>query len=130
MNFARAAVLVTTNMVIVLCVIIVQSYALCGHTTHHTPGLFLERNGYLFRFRKAIKAAKIFDPFVLAVLPLESLAVMTDELSHFQYPEFNQEFLDGMKKEVTSAVSNAYQIFDWDSVEVSDSYKTRIQKND
>ena len=117
-------------MVIVLCVIVVQSYALRGHTIHHTPhhtpGLFLERNGDFFRFRKAIKAAKIFDPFVLAVLPLKSLAEMIDELSHFQYPEFNQEFLDGMKKEVPSAVLDALQIFDWDSVEVSHRYKTRI----
>ena len=73
-------------------------------------GLFLKRNGDLFRFCKAIKATKIFDPFVLAVLPLESLAEMIDELSHFQYPEFNQEFLDGKKKEDPSAVSDTRQI--------------------
>ena len=100
-----------------------------SYTTHHTPGLFLERNDDLFRFRKAIKAAKIFDPFLLAVLPLESLAERIDELSHFQYPEFNQEFLDRMKKEVPPAVSDALQNFDWGCVEVSDRYKTRIQKN-
>ena len=70
----------------------------------------ITRAAVLVLVRKAIKTVKIFYPFVLAVLPLESLAEMIDELSHFQYPEFNQEFLDGKKKEDPSAVSDTRQI--------------------
>ena len=73
-------------------------------------------------------AAKLFDPFYLSKLNYNQVVLKIDNLKSFEYKEFTAEFLANMKKEVPIVMEHVKQEFDWDSIEVSSRYVTRIQK--
>ena len=72
-----------------------------------TRGAFLkykklfEDDQTLVRIRKANRACKVFDVLFLRSGPsVDTLNRLIDELAHFEFKEFNEEFLQKMKDEV------------------------------
>jgi hypothetical protein len=50
----------------------------------------------LMRAKRAFSACKLFDPFFLASDPsINALNALADELVHFGYPEFDEDFIKG-----------------------------------
>jgi hypothetical protein len=69
----------------------------------------------------------LFDPFLLASDPsINALNALADELVHFVYPEFDEDFINELKKEIPEAIKYAKNAFDWDKVEGSKKYRERV----
>jgi hypothetical protein len=49
-------------------------------------------------------------------------------LIHFGYPAFTPDFIHLLKTEIPAAVCHANMNFDWNSIEASSQFKTRMQK--
>ena len=64
-------------------------------------------------------ACKIFDPFFLKGKEEEigRLILLSRDLIHFEYKEFDDDFSKGLEKEIPLAVEHANRHFDW-SVEI------------
>ena len=89
---------------------------------------FREEGGDLYRMRKAIIATQVFDPMYLSTTTLEAASLLIDDLKHYEYSMFTPDFLSGMKEELILASEHSKKPFDWDSIDGSDAYKTRVQK--
>jgi hypothetical protein len=65
------------------------------------------------RAKRAFSACKLFDPFFLASDPsINALNALADELVHFGYPEFDEDFIIELKKEIPEAI----KAFDRDAI--------------
>ena len=51
---------------------------------------------------------------------------LADELVHFGYPEFDEDFITDLKKEIPIAMELAKRDFDWESIEDSEQYHKRV----
>jgi hypothetical protein len=81
----------------------------------------------LMRTKRAFSACKLFDPFFLASDPsINALNALADELVHFGYPEFDEDFICALKKEIPEAIKYAKKAFDWDKDKVSKTYRARV----
>ena len=92
--------------------------------------LFLQENGDNFKIRKAALACKLFDPTYLKGKQndLHTLFYLADQLSHFQYNDFNDDFLKLLKSEIPAAVQHANAWFDWNELDTSKQFRTRMQR--
>jgi hypothetical protein len=62
----------------------------------------------LMRAKQAFSACKLFDPFFLASdTSIDALNALADELVHFGYPEFDEDFIKELKKEIPEAIKYA-----------------------
>jgi hypothetical protein len=58
----------------------------------------------LMRAKRAFPACKLLDPFFLASdTPINALNALADGLVHFGYPEFDEDFIKELKKEIPEA---------------------------
>ena len=96
------------------------------------PGLdyykskYLEESGDLYHLRQSAFAARVFDPFYLAVADHQMLCLLVESLKHFDYPEFTDEFLEKLKAELPRARQQAAAPFDWNSLKGSSLYDNRV----
>ena len=91
---------------------------------------FKEETGDLFLFRKRALACKIFDPFFLRGKgnQIQRLQIIAMGLIHFEYQDFDNEFLTCLCKEIPLAVEHADRFFDWELIPHSKQYKTRLDR--
>lgn len=83
----------------------------------------------LMQAKRAFKACKLFDPLYLATdPPMEVLCVLEDDLAFFAYPEFDDDFLAGLKKEIPEAILLAKKEFDWEAIDGSKQYRHRVSE--
>ena len=75
-------------------------------------------------------ACKIFDPFFLKGKEdeIDRLILLSKDLNHFEYKEFDDDFFKGLEKEIPLAVQHANRHFDWSVIKESREYKTRIDR--
>ena len=92
--------------------------------------LFLDENGDNFRIRKAALACKLFDPLYLKGKEdeLHTLFYLADQLSNFGYSEFDDDFIKLLKGEIPTAVQHANAIFNWNEIDTTKQFKTRMQR--
>ena len=62
--------------------------------------LFKEESGDLFKLRQRGLSCRLFDPFFLKgkEREIEGLELITDELTSFEYEQFDNEFIARLKK--------------------------------
>jgi hypothetical protein len=91
---------------------------------------FRNEDGDLFLLRKRALACKIFDPLFLRGKEgqIERLLILSRDLSHFQYKDFDDDFITCLGKEIPLAVEHANRNFDWELIPHSHQYKTRIDR--
>jgi len=92
--------------------------------------LFLKEDGDCYNTRQAVLACKIFDPLFLKGKQndLPRLYALADQLKHFGYSDFTQDFIDCLKKEIPQAITDANEHFDWNAIKETKQFKTRMQK--
>jgi hypothetical protein len=79
------------------------------------------------RAKRAFSACKLFDPLFLASdTSINALNALADELVNFGYPEFDEDFIKELKKEIPEAIKYATKAFNWDKVESSKTYHERV----
>ena len=81
--------------------------------------------------RKWAFSFKLFDPLFLKGKGgyIEVLRTIADELFNFDYAQFDDNFIEDMKKEILLAVEHANREFNWDDIKPTVKYKTRIYRN-
>ncbi len=90
---------------------------------------FIDKDGDLFRLHNAVKAATLFDPLSAKDLSIIDLRKKVKELTWFEHDKhFTPEFLEKMRKEVSRYREKANEEIDWDSINPSRQYKTRLQR--
>ena len=91
---------------------------------------FQDEGGDLVELRKRGLACKLFDPFFLKVKEgdVERLKGIASGLIHFEYKEFDNDFVEGLEREIPLAVEHANREFDWSTIEESKEYKTRTDR--
>ena len=88
-------------------------------------------SGEMRGFKQALFGARIFDPEILISESIDKLERRIDALKHFKYPEFTDDFLANMKKEIALAKQHAAAEFDWEKTKGADEYnkkKTRKEE--
>ena len=89
---------------------------------------FNQPQGDLYRLKKAVYAAQIFDPFFVKDTSVNALNLMADELTHFGYRKFSVFFINELKQEIPTLKEEASKLFDWESVGKRKQYKSRSQR--
>ena len=91
--------------------------------------MFSIESGDNYDIRQCAKACLIFDPMFLRGKRNEiaTIKLLVDKLNHFHYKEFNSLFINEMKKKIPYVVKLADKAFDWDTIENSRNYVTRMQ---
>ena len=92
--------------------------------------LFLVESGDNYNVRQCAKACLIFDPLYLKDKEneLAMLSLLADNLKHFQCKEFNGMFISALKNEIKHVVHLANQPFDWENIDHTNTYQTRMQR--
>ena len=92
--------------------------------------LFLTNTGDNYALRETCRVCQLFDPFFLKGKEnqLCLLYNLADNLSVFQYTQFNPTFIARLKGEIPEAVRNTNMPFDWNAIGVSKQFETRLQK--
>ena len=73
--------------------------------------------GELYALKRAYQGAGVFNPKKLRELPVASLEILIDLLANFELQEVTEEFLAGMKAELSEVIRNAKQPFDYSEIE-------------
>ena len=91
---------------------------------------FIRKNGDFYKLRKRWKACEIFDPLFLKGKEnnIQRLNNIARDLKHFEYPDFDDEFLTNLEMEIPLAVKHANKEFDWNSNKETHNFKIRIEK--
>jgi hypothetical protein len=74
------------------------------------------QGGELYALKRANQGAGVFNPRKLRELPVASLKILIDLLANFGFPEVTEEFLAGMKAELSKVIRNAKQPFDYSEI--------------
>jgi hypothetical protein len=92
--------------------------------------LFLDEDGDNYHMRKAAFSCQLFDPMFLEGKQndLHRLFYLADQLIHFRYPQFTQEFIALLKQEIPLAVNHSNMYFDWSSIKETSQFRTRMQR--
>jgi hypothetical protein len=92
--------------------------------------LFNHESGDNYNTRRTVAAARLFDPFFLQdhSNDLVTLNALADDLKHFKYRQFSQDFILSLKRELPRLIIKANESFDWENVSSSHQFKTRLQK--
>jgi subtilisin family serine protease len=80
-------------------------------------GKYNTLGGELYALKRAYQGAGVFNPKKLRELPVASLEILIDLLANFGFPEVTEEFLAGMKAELSEVIRNAKQPFDYSEIE-------------
>ena len=96
----------------------------------HYKNLFRDQNGDNYSIRKAAFACKLFDPMYLKGKEneLHTLYYLANQLVHFQYSEFDGNFLQLLKNEIPTAIGHANALFNWEDIDTTAQFKTRMQR--
>jgi hypothetical protein len=68
---------------------------------------------------------RVFDPLHVRTLTVLEIEKLSNDLVHFEFPEFMQFFLARMKSEVGNLVALSQSDFDWIRLPVGRPYMTR-----
>ena len=88
--------------------------------------LYEEVTGDHFDGKRAIEGCQLFDPFYLATCDVQAANLLVEKLKHFKRPEFTDEFLDSLKKEIPEAIRHSKIVFDWEDMAKSKQYARRF----
>jgi hypothetical protein len=88
--------------------------------------LYEEETGDHFDGKRAIEGCQLFDPFYLATCDVQAANLLVEKLKHFKRPDFTDEFLDNLKKEIPEAIKHSKTVFDWEDVAKSQQYARRF----
>ena len=72
-------------------------------------------DGNMYDLKRAFRAAKVFDPFVLKGMARAQAELLIDDLSLFGFTEFTPAFISGLKSELPELMKHAQALFDWTS---------------
>jgi len=67
----------------------------------------------MYPFRQALRAAIVFDPLKLKVMPLLTAELLVGDLKYFDFPEFTLTFFGNLKAELPKLLEHAQKPFDW-----------------
>ena len=70
-------------------------------------------DGNMYDLKRAFRAAKVFDPFVLKGMARAQAELLIDDLSLFGFTEFTPAFISGLKSELPELMKHAQALFDW-----------------
>ena len=88
--------------------------------------------GDCYNVRQMVDASQIFNPiFLKGKSDTEIVTVLhplVDKLIHFGYPQFTEDFLNQMKKEIPKLLNEVNRHHDLDEIKPSKLFKTRMQK--
>ena len=88
----------------------------------------MTEGGKCYNTRQCCIASKVFDPFYLKEANIEEVKLHVDNLKYFELPEFDDDFLKGLKGELVKAKLHAEKYFDWTSLENKKSLYDRGEK--
>ncbi len=71
----------------------------------------------------AFKGAEIFDPLRIKEMTKAATMLQADLLPKFGFPEFTNEFVEALKKEIPPYRRMARAHFDWNSLDGAQEYK-------
>ena len=78
------------------------------------------------------ESVQLFNPVFLSEISdteiVTKLHLLADKLTYFEYPQFNHNFIKGLKKEMPDVVKKAKRNCDLDAIDASKQFKTRMQK--
>jgi hypothetical protein len=89
---------------------------------YNTPG------GELYDLKQAYQGAGVFNFKKLAELRPAALEALIDLLAKFEFPEFTEEFLAGMKAELPEVIRHAQQPFDFSKVDGAEAYDAALAR--
>ena len=85
-----------------------------------------------YNVRQIVDTSQIFNPiFLKGKSDTEIVTVLhplVDKLIHFDYPQFTEDFLNQMKKEIPRLLNEVNRYHDFDEIKPSNLFKTRMQK--
>ena len=93
---------------------------------------FIDENGDCHQMRVMSEAAQIFDPIFLSKQSTADIVTvlhfLADKLSVFNYRQFDEQFMERLKKEMPKLVKEAKADHDLDRIPSTRQYQTRMQK--
>jgi hypothetical protein len=90
--------------------------------------LYSTFGGELYEVKRAYHAGSVFDPLKLKSMSVETIELLIDDLVCFGFPEFTDEFLKGMKKELPLVIEHAHKPFDFGSVPGAAEYDASLAR--
>ena len=85
--------------------------------------------GEMYKFKNGLWGAQVFDPHLLKSEPRDKLERRIEALRHFQLDKFDDNFLEGMKAELTEAINHAKANYNWDEVPGAQEYDAELRRS-
>ena len=91
--------------------------------------VFNTEGGDSFAMKVALRGMTVFNPLKLKDMSISVAELLVDDLSFLEFPEFTDEFLEGVKKELPSIREEARKPFNWDAVPGAEAYNTSQERD-
>ena len=93
--------------------------------------IFNTEGGDSFAMKCALRAMTmtVFNPLKLRNISISTAELLIDDLSFLEFPEFTDEFFEGMKKELPSIRDEARKQFNWDAVPGAEDYNNSQERD-